>query len=70
MTLSRPSARRSLPVTLRQVPEPVRLHAARHAARDGDGDALVLAALFPSARVYYVCSSAAPLLAEWERRAA
>lgn len=69
MTLTVPSSRRSLPVTLRQVPEPVRFGAAQQAARRLAGEVdpldLIYAALFPSDRVYWVAESARPMLERW-----
>lgn len=70
MTLTVPSPRRCLPVTLRQVPEPVRFGAAQQAARNVSGETdpvdLIYAALFPSDTVYYVSASARPLLERWD----
>lgn len=62
--LTVPSERRTLPVRLCDVREPVRLAAARRCARREPADAhdVLWAALFPSTRVYYVAASAWPLV--------
>lgn len=67
--LTERSSRRSMPVTLRQVPEPVRFSAAQQAARQVAGEMdpldLIYAALFPSDTVYYVSPAARQLLERW-----
>lgn len=65
MPASDPSARRRVPVRLRDIPLEERLRAARaecrHAKTDKERDALLAAALAPSDQIFYVAG---------ERRAA
>lgn len=69
MSLREASDRRSLPVTLRQVPEPVRWSAlgecVRHTPDEGEKQDLLLAAVAPSPTVYFVAESARPLIEQW-----
>lgn len=58
--LTTPSPRRNIPVRLCDIPEPVRMNAARELCRqEPDPDvrlAIVLAAVAPSERVYFVAA--------------
>lgn len=62
MTLQEPSSRRFVPVRLCDVPEDVRLRGARQACKaESDPDTkagILLAAVMPSSRVYYVAPGA------------
>lgn len=66
MSLREPSARRGLPVSLRQIRAEVRVKAAHQmlVAHAADGEDVLAAAMFPSATVYWIAESARDLLAE------
>jgi hypothetical protein len=65
---SRPTARRTVPVRLDELPLDVRLDGVRQANRIEQGEherrEILIAALFPSETVYFIAESARPLLDE------
>lgn len=63
---ARPTARRTLPIRLDELPLEARLDGARQASRVEQGTherhEILIAALFPSATIYWIAESARPLL--------
>lgn len=60
--LTQPSHRRTIPITLQEIPETVRMTAARKACKQESSPdvrtEIVLAAVWPSATVYWVAAGA------------